>query len=256
MKLQACHAHLSDLPRSLSKSPFVSVCSEPPDAKQTVSAASAYAIQAVEGLGLESVIPALFCIGGPVGSTLDYFDRARDPATGRLTGEGCSKRSRRIHPFTLLVGLQNQVAATLSLFFGWRGPCCSSVASATAFVEILPSIEIALRSRPAVVVMSSAGGRQEDRTWYEHMSPGNSILEGAVALYFDSPGELGRIEPQSSNEAPSDLVAAPLALSPTTTAPALEPGLELLHLLASDRNGALIELGAPHERRSFGWRRS
>lgn len=244
MKLLSYSAALSDRVEGLEALPAVQ---QVPAAKatQTRSAASAYAIAAVEALDLGNDEPALYCVSGPTGSTLHHFDPACDTAKGESLSDTdfARRRSRKIHPFTLLLGIQNQVAANLSLRFGWNGPCCNGVESSAAFVDLIPSMELALRKRPALVVMSSAGDRREDRSWYQYRAPGKTILEGAVALLFTPRGRLGEVTVGSRTSALRiGRGASTLPFTRWPVAPCMEAGLAVLWALAQAIDRARFEI--------------
>ncbi len=225
-------------------------------AEQTRSPASAYAIAAVEALDLGDDEPALYCVSGPTGSSLHHFDRACDPAKGESLHDTdfARRRARKIHPFTLLLGIQNQVAAHLSLHFGWNGPCCNGIESSAAFVDLIPSMELALRKRPALVVMSSAAGRCEDRSWCQYRAPGKRILEGAVALLFAPRGNLGEVTlgpRRGALKIGRGANTSPFEKWPV--APCMEAGLAVLWALAQAVDRACFEIAGASRSAYFEW---
>lgn len=255
MRLLSYSAALSEDVEGLESLPAVR---QVPTAKaaQTRSPASAYAIAAVEALDLGDDEPALYCVSGPTGSNLHRFDPACDLAKGESLHDAdfARRRSRKIHPFTLLLGIQNQVAANLSLYFGWNGPCCNGIESSAAFVDLIPSMELALRKRPALVVMSSAADRREDRSWYRYRAPGKRILEGAVALLFAPRGRLGEVHLGSRS------CATRIGRGASTTpfekwpvAPCMEAGLAVLWALAQAVDHARFEIVGASKSAYFEW---
>lgn len=255
MRLRSYGAALSEEIEGLADLQGVDVVPRP-NAVQTRSAAAFYAIQAVEALDLGESQPALYCITGPSGSTLHLLERARDPTHNSrlIEGDFGRHRSRRIHPFTLLLSLQNQVAASVSLRFGWHGPCTNAVESSAAFVDLIPSIELSLRQRSSLVVLSSAADRREDRSWYTYRARRNRILEGAVALLFDPDGELGQVTLSRSGESlrlGGEGAAPPFRDWPV--APCLEAGLAVLWALAQGIQHARFELVAAERSTFFDW---
>jgi hypothetical protein len=200
----------------------------------------------------------VFTFAGPPGSALSLFDAGRDPESGRLVSTGFGReRSRRIHPFTVLLALQNQVAATLSLELGLRGPCCSTTDSAAAFVDLLPNIAMAARQEPVLVVLASAADRAEHRSQGLHRSGIEAFVEGAVALLFASDGQLGSVgrdqdrDTDTCASAPIDPVA-----ELGRYAPVLEPGLAILLALARGLDRARFTVREPQRTTTFLWSRS
>lgn len=258
MRLLSYSAALSDRVEGLEA--LAAVRRVPPaKATQTRSPASAYAIAAVEALDLGGEEPALYCVSGPTGSSLHHFDSACDAAKGESLHDAdfARRRWRKIHPFTLLLGIQNQVAANLSLRFGWNGPCCNGIESSAAFVDLIPSMELALRERPALVVMSSAGDRREDRSWYRYRTPGKTILEGAVALLFTPGGRLGRINVANVGSRTGALrIGRGASAEPFTkwpVAPCMEAGLAVLWALAQAIDRARFEIAGASRSAYFQW---
>ena len=253
MRLAAATAVLNDVPAALRENPEVHSIERPATFSQTVSEAAAFAIEAAQLVDLDGREPALFCITGTVGSSLHYFDKARESSSGRLLAPGFARRSRRVHPFTVLLALQNQVAAELSLHFGWKGPCSSSIDSAAAFVDLLPNIESSLEQRPALVVMSSAAGRSEDRSWVVYQSRRQRIVSGAVALLFEPNGRLGDVRhptaPGSALRPDQDLFEEDLV------APQLEAGLAILWSMGRGLERARFEIGPESRQAHFEWSR-
>jgi len=207
--------------------------------KRTVAPCAAYAEKAVAALQLEPEGMALACVSGPTGITASHFDKAwRQSEHGQLTGEGFGRsRSKHIHPFTLVRSLQNQVPAVLSMTFGFTGPCLNALASATAPALLMPCIDRLLDRCPAVLlVMASAGGREENRARLAHLVPEPLHLEGAVCLVFTRQPQLGYFEAVAvtePDEGPASFPQAP---------PVLRLGLALLESLALRETQRLIVL--------------
>lgn len=269
LHLAACRAVLAgDVPAELASAPGARVV-EMRAARRAVAPGASYAVEAVRALEADLASCAVFTFAGPPGSALSLFDAGRDPETGRLVSAGFGRdRSRRIHPFTVLLALQNQVAATLSLELGLRGPCCSTTDSAAAFADLLPNLAMAAREHPMLAVFASAADRAEHRARGIHQSGLEDFVEGAVALLFTPDGALGSVSgddggglraldhggaaPGRSTTDTGTLVAtAELA----RYAPVLEPGLSILLALARGLDSARIEVREPLRTTAFRWSR-
>lgn len=252
LRLSACSAVLDRCPSELSDCEGVREVA-PAQAQQTRSPAAIYAIQAVEDLGLPDLDPALYCICGPVGSSVHLLEKARDPETGVLVGAGFAKRSRRIHPFTILLSLQNQVAATLSLQFGWRRACMNCMDEPTSFVDLIPSMEMRQPEGAVLLLLTSAAGRLDDRNWHRYRDPGRPVMEGAIALLFEAEGELAEI--RSVAQSPGSKSAGPELFGESCVAPGLEAGLACLSSLSRRASRDLYELrGSGGHSAFFEWR--
>ena len=251
LKLSACAAVLDRCPIELADCDVIRQLARP-QAHQTRSPASIYAIQAVENLGVRDLDPALYCICGPVGSSVRLLEKARDPESGVLVGAGFARRSRRIHPFTLLLSLQNQVAATLSLHFGWRRACMNSMDEPTSFVDLIPSMEMRQAEGSVLLLMTSAAGRLDDRSWHHHRDPGRPIIEGAIALLFENEGGLAEI--RSATQSSGSKPAGPELFGELPAAPGLEAGLACLSSLARRADRDLYELRGAGRSVFFEWR--
>jgi hypothetical protein len=250
VRLAACRAILAgDVPAELAGAPGTR-CVEMRAAQRAVAPSASYALEAVTDLGADLGRAAIFTFAGPPGSVVHLFDPAREPAGGRLVSAGFGRdRSRRVHPFTVLLALQNQVAATLSLELGLRGPCCSTAESAAAFVDLLPNMAMAVRERPVLAVFASAANRAEQRSRGIHQCGAERFVEGAVALLFQEEGELGSV-------APGDGEGEPFAELPEPCyAPVLEPGLSILLALARGLDSARFEIREPHRTTALRWSR-
>ncbi len=171
LRLAACRAVLAgEVPAELAVAPGTRCVEMRPPHRATAPGAS-YAVEAVGALDRDLGDAAVFTFAGPPGSALHLFEAGRESADGPLVSAGFGReRSRRIHPFTVLLALQNQVAATLSLELGLRGPCCSTTDAAAAFVDLLPNMAMAMRDRPVLAVFASAANRAEHRTYGIHES--------------------------------------------------------------------------------------
>ena len=92
------------------------------------SPCAGYAQKAFELLDPPRESLGLLTCSGATGTTASNFDKAWQlAADGRLTGPGFgSSRYKRIHPFTLVRSLQNQVAASLSMTNDLKGPCLNA----------------------------------------------------------------------------------------------------------------------------------
>jgi len=229
---------------------------EPRAEQRSVSPAASYAVDAVTALEAPRANAALFTFAGPPGSCLRLFQPARD-AAGALVGPGFGvERSRHIHPFTVLLALQNQVAATLSMRLDLRGPCCSTTDSAAAFVDLLPNMALAARARPVLAVFASAARA-------EHLAArarpaGETLVEGAVALLFTAGGELGSVgadAPPEAGEATDPTANGYLKPYASLVAPSLEPGLAVLYALGRGLDLARFEIREPGRTTALRWSR-
>lgn len=225
MRITAVSAALAPCPPSLRDRPEV-VDAAVLGSQQTQSPAARYAIAAIEALDSIPENPALFVMTGPLGSTLHSFDRARHQ-NGQLTAPGFAGRSRRIHPFTLLLSMQNQVAGTLSMHFGWTASCFTLCDSPRAFADIIVNFRMASRDSTAIVVLTSAAGRDEDASWHATIDD-RPVIEGGIALVSD-PGasEIGQVHlPDECGSSHSRVRCCWPKEAPR--APYLEPGLAIL----------------------------
>jgi hypothetical protein len=250
LRLAACRAVLAgEVPAELASAPGTRFVEMRPPHRATAPGAS-YAVEAVGALDRDLGGAAVFTFAGPPGSALHLFEAGRESADGPLVSAGFGReRSRRIHPFTVLLALQNQVAATLSLELGLRGPCCSTTDAAAAFVDLLPNMAMAMRDRPVLAVFASAANRAEHRTYGIHQSGITSLVEGAVALLFEEEGALGSVAPDDGTGAP---FTPP---SSARYAPVLEPGLAILLALARGLDSARFEIREPQRTTAFRWSR-
>jgi len=219
LDLAAVLTRVPDFLSDPSKQP-IELCSPLP-AQRDISPAAAYALRACELLRLEPKPQALITLSGPSGSTLTAFDKAWLRAKGKpLVSPGFgTSRYKRIHPFTLLRSLQNQVPAVLSMKLDLRGPCLNAVDSAMGLSYLLTNAKVLLQHRaPILIVMTAAGFRDEDRSLRRHRHGSPDEIEGAIALLVGRSGGLGRLQLGRSG---SDGVTPPLP-------PALQAGLHLL----------------------------
>jgi hypothetical protein len=250
LRLAACRAVLAgDVPDEVAGAPGVErVAMRAP--RRAVAPGASYAVDAVKALGTDLRSAAIFTFAGPPGSVLHLFDAGRQSSGGPLVSPGFGRdRSRRIHPFTVLLALQNQVAATLSLELGLRGPCCSTTDSAAAFVDLLPNMAMATRDRPVLAVLASAANRAEHRSRGIHESGVDSFVEGAVALLFEEGGVLGSVR---ADDGDATSVHRPAG---ARYAPVLGPGLSILLALARGLEQARFEIREPQRTIAFRWSR-
>ena len=179
--------------------------------KKTLAPVSAYALAAVADLEMD--LPeetGLACVCGPTGILVDAFDRAwQKSGDGRLTGtDFASRRYRRIHPFTLIPSLQNQVAASLSMELGLTGPCMNVISSETGMAYLLPSVAAMLTRTPLVLlVIASAGYRGEEVRKLAAMGRTEGACEGAVVFALAKSGGRGLL---SLGDACGDGMGTPL----------------------------------------------
>ena len=199
--------------------------------RKTHSAAAQYAIRAAAPLVAKPLgSKGLVVSAGPSGSMVRAFDKAwRMAGDGNLlTGPGFGKRrSRRIHPFTLITSLQNQVAATLSMQFQLVGPCLNVLDATTSLACLLPNIAAMLARTDAVLlVFATAGGRDEEQAAQRHLTPGAEPLEGALCFLLTANPGLGYLELGSLGSGETVITSA--AISDAEAAPVLAPGIALL----------------------------
>jgi hypothetical protein len=240
-----------ELPPAVARAPGVARVGrcEP---RRAVSPAASYAVEAAGALQAPLADAALYTFAGPPGSVLHLFDPARE-TDGRLVSPGFGRdRSRRIHPFALLLGLQNQVASTLSLELGLRGPCTSATDSAAAFADLLPNLALEARERGVLAVFASAADRAEHRGRGIWETGADAVLEGAVALLFTASGELGELSAASD---PHDGDPLETATPRSPFAPVLEPALSILAALGDRRDAARIEVREPRRTTAIQWSR-
>jgi hypothetical protein len=250
LRLAAYRAILAgDVPGELAGTAGVQ-CVDMRAPRRAIAPGASYAVDAVTALDADLGRAAVFTFAGPPGSALHLFDAARESGDGPLVSAGFGRdRSRRIHPFTVLLALQNQVAATLSLELGLRGPCCSTTDSAAAFVDLLPNMAMALRDRPVLAVLASAANRAEHRSRAIHESGLESFVEGAVALLFREEGELGSV---AADDGEGGAFTRP---RDACYAPVLAPGLSILLALARGLDQARFEIREPQRTTTFRWSR-
>ena len=123
----------------------------------------------------------------------------------------------------------------------------------TSFVDLMPSMEVRQTEGAVLLLMTSAAGRLDDRSWHHYRDPGRPVLEGAIALLFETDGALAEIRcaPQSS-ESKS---AGPELFGKLFAAPGLEAGLACLSSLARQADRDLYELrGSGGRSTFFEWR--
>jgi len=211
---------------------------------KTHSAAAQYADRAASALKPHGSGIGLVTLAGPSGSMVGAFDNAwRLAGPGNpLTGPGFGKRrSRRIHPFTLVTSLQNQVAATLSMKYGLTGPCLNALDAPSALAVLLPNIQIMLLRTPAVLlVLASAGGREEEWASQRFLTPDAEPLEGALCFLLTAGTGLGYLETGSSLSGEEYL--APATTTDVSAAPILGPGIALLKCIREHKPETVITL--------------
>lgn len=212
--------------------------------QKTHSPAARYALAALALMPGPLPHP-LVCLSGPTGATVEAFAKAYGAASdGRLTGAGfATRRYRKIHPFTLLRSLQNQVAAVIAMEHGLRGPSINALESATALAYLLPSLRALLRRHNEVLlVMTSAGDRLEELAKFHCFQSETATLEGAVCFVLSSQSGVGEISAaHPAGEEPSDREIFPSrALTPF--APALAGGLALLQCFLERNPSRVIQL--------------
>ena len=205
--------------------------------QQRRAPASTYAIDALSRLEVPTDARVV-TISGPPGELIHYVEpirqRSRD---GRLMGPDLARRLRRLHPYALLLCLQNQVAASISMEFGLTGPCVNLIEGATAFADALCIMELARDRATTLLVMSSAADRPEQRELARLKFPDSVLVEGAICFLFSPEGELGLVGTPSPGEAadrPNPEDGSVTNLPPDwPRAPCLQGGMCVLWALAS-----------------------
>ena len=230
--------------------------------QQRRAPASTYAIEALSRLD----VPAdtrVITISGPPGEFVHFLEpiRRRSP-DGHFMGPDLARRLRRLHPYALLLSLQNQVAASISMEFGLTGPCMNLIEGATAFADVLRILEPAKDRETTLLVMSSAADRSEQRELTRLKFPDSVLVEGAICFLFSPDGELGRIgstpTPAKSVDRPNPEGGPVTALPPGWPhAPCLQGGMCVLWALASGMRSGRFRLSDGHGyAASFDWQRS
>ena len=216
--------------------------------EKTTGPCAAYAVRAFSGLNADPESLGLVCISGPSGSTVDAFDRAWQAANGgTLTGPGFGPhRSKRIHPFTLVKSLQNQVPAALSMKFGLKGPALNLLEADSSLAHVLPNIEIMLqRCRAVALAMAAAGDRAEERIKLKSLDPGIRGLEGAACFLLTRESTLGYLEASEPVECEKTT-----SIETGSCPPILEPAIGLLRCIANKDRGRLLHLRDRHGHRT------
>ena len=159
--------------------------------EQRRAPASTYAIAALSRLDVPAEARVI-TISGPPGEFVHFLQpiRQRSP-DGRFMGPDLAHRLRRLPPYAPLLSLQNQVAASISMEFGLIGPCVNLIEGATAFADALRVLELGKDNETALLVLSSAADRSEQRELTRLENPNSVIVEGAICLLFSPEGELG-----------------------------------------------------------------
>lgn len=154
------------------------------------------AISAAEGLPGLTPDLAVVAVTTALGPMVAAFDKAWQAAAGGpLVGPGFAQtRARRIHPFTLLKALDNQVPACVARECRLLGPCRHFHDS----VDLWPVVALNLADLAQqcgrvllVVVHVRDGDEEETKHRYQARSLAVPEQEGAVALLF----ETGEAEP-------------------------------------------------------------
>ena len=107
LPLAASRAILAgDVPTEIAGAPGVR-CVAMRDSRRAIAPGASYAVDAVTALDTDLAGAAIFTFAGPPGSVLHLFDAGRESPAGPLVSAGFGReRSRRIHPFTVLLALQ------------------------------------------------------------------------------------------------------------------------------------------------------
>jgi hypothetical protein len=234
---------------------------EKASAQQRRAPASQYTIEALSRLEVPSDA-RIVTISGPPSEFVHFLEpirqRSRD---GRLMGPDLARRLRRLHPNTIPLSLQNQVAASISMEFGLTGPCMNLIEGATAFADVLRILEPAKDRETALLVMSSAADRSEQRGLTRLKCPDSVLVEGAICFLFSPDGELGCMgsapTPAKSVDHPNPGGGPVTALPPDWPhAPCLQGGMCVLWALASGMRSGRFRLSDGHGyEASFNWQR-
>lgn len=187
MYLSHAAAILTQIPPMLNEIPAVTQV-DPQAARKSLSPASLYAQKAVERLSNTSC-DAIITVTGPSGATSRAFDKAKALSSdGLLVSEGfAEKRSRRIHPLTLLHHLHNQPLAAVADITGCKGPGLSVRAAPQVMLGLLANIAAILQEQSALLlVFCEAANREEERTKAIAVEACPQVLEGAVAIRLTS----------------------------------------------------------------------
>ncbi len=149
------------------------------------------AMAAVEGLTGLTPDLAVVAVTTALGPMVAAFDKAWQAAAGGpLVGPGFAQtRARRIHPFTLLKALDNQVPACLARELRLLGPCRHFHDS----VDLWPVVALNLRDLAEqrgrvllVAVHVRHGDEEETKRRYCAQTLAVPEKEGAVALMFEA----------------------------------------------------------------------
>lgn len=229
--------------------------------QQRRAPASTYAIEALSRLEVPTDARVV-TISGPPGELMHHVEpirqRSRD---GRLMGPDLARRLRRLHPYALLLTLQNQVAASISMEFGLTGPCVNLIEGATAFADALRIMELAKDRETTLLVMSSAADRPEQRELTRLKLPDSVLVEGAICFLFSRDGELGLVgapTPGQAVDRPNPEGGPATNLPPGWPhAPCLQGGMCVLWALASGMRSERFWLSDGHGyEASFDWQKS
>jgi hypothetical protein len=211
--------------------------------QQRRAPASTYAIDALSCLDVPTDARVV-TISGPPGEFVHFLEPIRQLSPdGRLMGPNLARRLRRLHPYALLLSLQNQVPASISMEFGLSGPCVNLIEGATTFADALRILELGKDQETALLVMSAAADRSEQRELARLENSDRVIVEGAICLLFSPDGALGLVggpTPERSVNGPTPEGDPETKLPPDWPhAPCLQGGMCVLWALAS---------GVPSER--------
>ena len=128
----------------------------------------------------------------------------------------------------------------------------NSMDEPTSFVDLIPSMEMRQAEGSVLLLMTSAAGRLDDRSWHHYRDPGQPVIEGAIALLFENKGELAEIRTASRNAGSKS--AGPKLFGELPAAPGLEAGLACLSSLARQADRDLYELRGAGRSAYFEWR--
>jgi len=209
---------------------------EPATASRNVSPSAAYALLACRKLS-QPLPEALLCISGPTGSTVQAFDAAWKMAEGgALISPGFVRRSRKIHPLTLLRSIQNQVAAIVSMHLNIKGACLNVLES--GLPNALINLQAMLSRNPRIlVVMSSASFRLEEASKHRYLHGESGALEGAICFTVSGQNGLGTLLKGAQDGI--DVIPATYV----NVAPALTGGMEVIAALLKGQNKCSWRLG-------------
>lgn len=164
---------------------------EPLKKHRLYSPGAVAAMTAAEGLPGLTPDVAVVAVTTALGPMVAAFDKAWLAADGgALVGPGFAQtRARRIHPFTLLKALDNQVPACLARELGLLGPCRHFHDSADLWPVVALNVRDLAAQHGRVVLVAAHvrhGDEEETKRRYSARTLAVPDREGAVALLFEA----------------------------------------------------------------------